>query len=73
MDVGLDEYDPRDDWEWGDETFDAPELDEWDDWPQHELEAGDLYDWDFWPPDLEYGGRYYPTAHVEHARGLQAT
>lgn len=74
MDRKLDEPDPRDDWQdWGDETFDAPELDEWDDWPQHEHESQSYSD-EYWEPqDLEYGGRYYPTAHVEHARGLQAT
>lgn len=77
---GLDEEDPRDDetwWKWGDETLGAPELEEWNDWPQHEIEGNDWrslqQDWEEYqePRDLEYGGRCYPMKHVRDARGMQ--
>ena len=59
---------------WGDETWDAPELNEWDDWEQHERDGNDWRllqdDWDdnWEPPDLEFGGQYYPAEHVRDIR-----
>lgn len=39
--------DPRDDWDWGDETWDAPELNEHED--QYPVDPEDYDDWgDHW-------------------------
>lgn len=47
VDRGLDDYDPRDDWDWGDETWDAPELNEQED--QYPMDPEDYDDWgDHW-------------------------
>lgn len=51
---GLDAWDPRDDWDWGDETWDAPELHEheWGDWLSLEREEYDpRYEYDYDPRD----------------------
>ena len=53
-----DDWEP--DYEYEDDWFEDPFWDEYDD---------DYFE----PRDLEYGGRYYPAAHVEDARGLQNT
>ena len=63
FDHELDDEGFQDDWEpdceYEDDCFEDPFWDECSD--------------DQWePPDLEYGGRPYPRADVEHARGLQA-
>ena len=79
IDKQLDEEDPRDDWSWnwGDETWDAPDLHEWDDWERHEAEDSDWRslqeDWErYWePPDMEFGGQHYPAEHVRDARNLR--
>ena len=69
LDKGLDEPDPRDDWDWGDETYDAPEIHEWS-WRLDTTE--DVYEYDgveYWEsPDMEFGGQFYPAEHVLDAR-----
>ncbi len=73
----LDEGDFGDDWEWGDETWGAPELEEHDDWPLHESEGNDWRsleeDWEEYqePLDAEYGNCHYPAEHVRDARALR--
>ena len=73
-----DGYDPRDDWDdrdwddWGDETYDATELEEWDNSRLLQLDLEEdyesFYESFYDPSDLEYGGRYYPAVHVRDAR-----
>ena len=54
----LDDWEP--DCEYDDDWFEDPF------WDKFEYDDDDQWE----SPDLEYGGCYYPAAHVEHARAI---